>query len=290
MEGRSTERDVFFRITATGFLAAIAVFSGILIACTKSNKIEIAKKEPTAEDGFDDGGEPDWIPDYEDTAIMIANIPKETLSRYVNTNATLEYNFQFLTYKKKGDILFIGDNAQIEIDSIPIEQSGTLRIEIIEDGNVKLVGTKDGVTFKRGKNTQSFDFKKVGTDDDDGDLGDESEDAEEDDQKTGTLILTLNITDSQQEEQNDENDQSDDGNIDFSAKILPLAKNYCSDCHAKFGLAVPENRDYFTARKSSLTTRLNKSASNTMPQRGSQEAQRMSDEDRELFIAYIKSL
>jgi hypothetical protein len=265
------------------------VFSGIIFACTKSPKIETVKKVPAGVENFNDSGETDWIPDYDDTATMLANIPKETLSKYVNTNQGLEYSFEFLTLKKKGDIVFNGEYAQIEIDGIPIGQAGTLKIEILEEGTAKLAGSKDNVTFKKGKNNQSVDLKKVEGNDDNGNTDDKPDDSDQDDEPSATLILTLNIKDSQSDDQNDESSDSGGGN-NFTAKILPLARSYCNDCHSKIGLATPDNEEYFAARKSSLTARLSKSASNTMPQRGSQEAQRMSDEDRDVLISYIKSL
>jgi hypothetical protein len=269
----------------SNFLIALVVFSGIFLACTKSAKIETLKKDSESDENFDDLEESNWIPGYGDTATMIGNIPKETLRKYLNTNAALEYNFEFLRFEKQGDVIFSGENAQIQIEGIPIGQQGTVKIEILEDGTAKLVGSKEDVTFKKGKNNQSIDLKQIES----GNSDEDSNNSDQDSEEAGTLILTLDIKDSQSGNQGDNSgDSGNEGN--FATEILPLARSFCNDCHAKFGLAVPNTEEYFAARKSSLTARLSKSASNTMPQRGSQEAQRMSDEDREVLISYIKSL
>ena len=286
MDGMSVNHKHLRRRKNSKFLPTVVVFSAVFFACTKSDKIEPLKKNPEKDKNFSNAGDSDWVPDFEDTATMMATIPKETLEKYVNIQALLAYNFRFLSFEKQGDIVFNGDNAQIEIDEIPIDQSGTINIEILEDGTAKLVGLKEGVTFKKGKNNQSIDLKKIGNSDDD----DNNDDSDEEEEDKATLILTLAIEESNSDEPSDGIDDSSEGGINFNAKVLPITRSYCSDCHAKFGLPVPVNEEYFRARKSSLPTRLSKSASNTMPQRGSQEAQRMSDEDREVLIEYVKSL
>jgi hypothetical protein len=275
------------------FISMLAVAGTLFLAgcSTKSRQIETTGPRPGNQ--VPPADDPQWRPSDGDDgyATVVTEIPQEVLTKYLDPNARLEYKFSYLTAEKSGNITFADNKARIEITELPINQTGTMKMEMFENGTLKLEGTKESVTLKSGPNSLSMSLRQVGGDNNNGgnnNGGNNNGGNNNGGSTTADLVLSLEIIPEGSTDPG--TTPPTGGGINFQNDILPLARSYCLDCHARLGLAAPDNEAYFKGRGNGLISRLNKSASNTMPQRGSQEAQRMSDDDRAKMIEYIKSL
>lgn len=271
-------------------MTAVAVAAGLVLAAcaTKPRQIETTGPRPGNQIP-PRGDEPQWRPSDGDegSASVVTEIPQAELSKYLDPNAKLSYKFSYLAVDKSGDITFADNKARIEITELPINQSGTMKMEMFENGTLKLEGTKENVTLKAGPNSLSMSLRQV-TGGGENNGGENNGGNGNTGASTADLVLTLEITSSGGEDPGPTPPTG--GAINFQSDILPLAQSYCSDCHSKLGLPVPDNEAYYKSRGNGLISRLNKSAGNTMPQRGSEEAQRMSDDERAKMIEFTENL
>lgn len=256
---------------------AMALTAGLVFAACSTRQRQIEVANPTPGDKTPKVEEPEWKPvdeNEEGFASVVTEIPQAELVKYLDPNAKLEYKFSYVSIDKTGSITFADNKARIEIADLPINQTGTMKMELFENGVAKLAGSKENVILKAGPNNLSLALKQVTPDT--GTVGG----------TTAELVLSLEII----PDGTTVVTPGTGGAIKFEADILPLAKSNCVDCHTKLSIALPDNEAYYKSRGASLIGRLNKGAANTMPQKGSQEALKMSDADRTKLIDFIKSL
>jgi hypothetical protein len=147
------------RLPQTLTISVIAAALFIAGCSTRKRQIEITKPQPSTNPPA--SNEPEWRPSDDNTASVITEIPEAELVKYMDPNAKLEFKFSYAGVDKAGDIVFVDGKARIEITQLPVNQKGTMVMQLFENSVMKLEGTKDNVTLRAGANSESLSLKIV---------------------------------------------------------------------------------------------------------------------------------
>jgi hypothetical protein len=147
------------RCTTTFITSALALTFMLSGCSTRQRQIEIQKPQPSTTPPPND--EPEWRPSEETTASVVTEIPEDELVKYMDANAKLEFKFTYVGTEKTGPITFADGKARMEIRDLPINQNGTMVMQLFENAVLKLEGTKDNVTLRAGVNSESLSLKVV---------------------------------------------------------------------------------------------------------------------------------
>ena len=144
----------------TTLVSSALALTFMLCGCsTRQRQIEIQKPQPSTTPPISE--EPEWRPSEENTASVVTEIPEAELVKYMDPNAKLEFKFSYAGVEKTGPITIANGKARMEITDLPINQVGTMVMQLFENSVMKLEGTKENVTFKAGVNSESLSLKVV---------------------------------------------------------------------------------------------------------------------------------
>jgi len=119
---------------AVSFLA-LALMAG---GCTRSQKnVEVAKREGAQGPGASGQQQQQVVPGNGSTSIVI---PEETIQVFTSSRENLSYRFEYLNVKDEKALNLVDGKATITVGSLPVDQVGTAKLEILENGAVKARG------------------------------------------------------------------------------------------------------------------------------------------------------
>jgi hypothetical protein len=150
-------------IYATGFCAALMHSAGCARATQPGDENPFPQRQNGAEEPWRPG---DPLPGQKGGGTTTANFAFEMQERqwasYLDLTKPLEYRFLYLTVVRTGSIQFVGGVARIQINDLPVGQSGDLTLKIYESGVEKLAGTRPNTTLIAGQNPIDLTMKLVG--------------------------------------------------------------------------------------------------------------------------------
>jgi hypothetical protein len=89
-------------------------------------------------------------------------LPSNYISKNGNPNiTTFDPNDWISVYPVNRAFTFNDGKARMEITDLPINQNGTMVMQLFENSVMKLEGTKDNVTLRAGVNSESLSLKVV---------------------------------------------------------------------------------------------------------------------------------
>jgi hypothetical protein len=304
-------------IYALGSCALLSYAAGCARATQPADDNPFPKRQDGAEEPWRPG---DPLPGQRGGSTTTANFAFEMLERqwapYLDLTKPLEYRFLFLTVVRTGSIQFVGGVARIQINDLPVGQSGELTLKIYEAGVEKLSGSRPNTTLIAGQNPIDLTMKLVGDNaggggggttggnigggggngniggggagtngnggGGTGNIGGGDNLGGGNGSGNGEAELTLEISFV---------DQGSGGNgsgdttpaVTFAQDIQPLAQQLCSRCHQ-----AATTEAFWTSKKTGLLARLQSGATGEMPQAGSPEASAISDAQRQKMLRYLR--
>ncbi len=127
-----------------------------LSACTRGQQnvqIEPAKKpETSGQQGGSNADQGQSVGDKSGAVGIVLN--KQALQKYAINLDNLNYKFTYLDQKQENKITFdAAGKAQLKFTNLPSDTAGTVTLEVLEGTTVKLRGSVENVTLKKGENT-----------------------------------------------------------------------------------------------------------------------------------------
>src|SRR5690606_2509256 len=95
-------------------------------------------------------------------ASINAQLMAADLVNYIDLDRPVSYGFRYLSTTKDGDIRCNNGKANLEFSGLDVGQSGTLSLDLLENGQAKLRGVINNFTLKVGLNEIALELQLVG--------------------------------------------------------------------------------------------------------------------------------
>jgi len=135
-------------------LGSALVFSG----CTRGGPQVVQVESPKVDSGASkDDKKPDinTIVDTDGAGQAAVVLDEQQLkSAYEVDTSNMTYRFEYLGKSQQGAIAFANNKATLVFKDLPSDQSGTVKLELLEANVVKLAATQENVILKKGTQSQ----------------------------------------------------------------------------------------------------------------------------------------
>ena len=136
----------------TNLLISLVLGAALFVSgCTKSTPQVVQVENPKAEAGEEK--KPDintTVTSNGDGQAAVVLDEQQLKSAYAIDTTNMTYKFEYLGKSQQGAISFVNSKATLTFKDLPSEQSGTVKLELLEASVVKLSATQDNVVLKKG--------------------------------------------------------------------------------------------------------------------------------------------
>jgi hypothetical protein len=151
----------------TNLLVSLVLGAALFVSgCTRSGPQVVQVESPQANPGE---SKEDKKPEINTTVLSngdgqaaVVLDERELKSAYAIDTANMTFKFEYLGKTQQGPITFVANKATLQFKDLPSEQSGTVKLELLEAGVVKLTASQENVTLKKGVPNQ-ISLKLVST-------------------------------------------------------------------------------------------------------------------------------
>ncbi len=138
----------------TNLLISMVLGAALFVSgCTKSGPQVVQVESPKANAGESAEKKPDintTVDSNGDGQAAVVLDENQLKSVYAIDTTNMTYKFDYLGKSQPGSINFVNGKASLNFKDLPSEQSGTVKLELLEAGVVKLSATQDNVILKKG--------------------------------------------------------------------------------------------------------------------------------------------
>jgi hypothetical protein len=136
----------------TNLLISMVLGAALFVGgCTKSTPQVVQVENPKAEAGEEKKpGVNTTVTSNGDGQAAVVLDERELKSIYAIDTTNMTYRFEYLGKLQQGPISFINSKATLQFRDLPSEQSGTVKLELLEANVVKLSATQENVVLKKG--------------------------------------------------------------------------------------------------------------------------------------------
>jgi hypothetical protein len=271
--------DPMKRIRNThGLVVSVLIFVAVTACQSRSPEITTNPVAP-AQQGADDWNDPndesngnDWGDAQK--AQINAQLNAADLVNYLDPNSAVTYQFKYLSTDKNGDLKFANGVANLELKDLTVGQSGTLTLNILENGEAKLKGTIQNLTLKAGLNDINLKLEPVNGGGGGGGGGGDS----------ATVRLTVTMPGSTGGGGGG-GAGGGSGGVQF-AQVKRSAEDFCIRCHP-----TADQEDWWTGKLDrtvdALKRAMDGSGALPMPMAGSPEANQMLNQDKQVLLKFL---